>query len=822
MFCLFCKKTIMFILPSKFGFRRTNVPGLACVFLFCILCIGGWPTTALTSEDGSNRPPESPANPQDEPALLSEIVHLPPVTVVASPEPMTGKGSHIQSETLEKLPLRNNSINEALTILPGVQFSETADISTQGGEILPPGVSISGGKIYENNFTIDGISNNSLLDPNGKTNLDAPNDLPGHPQEMFLDASLVDKITVYDSNVSARYGNFKGGVVNAETIRPLPQFTGKVFYRTTRDEWTSFHLDPEKEEDFLSSTDHREQPKFRKHHYGLDLHIPLTPRLLTVGGYRQLYSRIPLRQEDGTKTQQRREENFLFKTLFQPSASTNFDFLWTYTPYDGTYFKNGFRDSDYRLSGGGHLFSVACHTRMPLATLDTQVAYRASENSRKAPTNVIQTELSKNVWDKEGFYGDLDKTQQSFQFKSDLSFLPVSLGPTNHLLNAGIDTQYIEGRFERPETSYLYTYLLNDNPFSTSDDYPNRRVYGEYDVKADLRQYGFYLEDIITWGGLELRPGMRIDYDDYMHNLHLAPRLAIALDVFSNRQTILIGGYNRYYANTLLTYKLREGIQDEYFEQLIAGEWTFWKRKTTDTKFSDLKTPYTDEYVLGLEQQLFGGTATVKYIHRKGKSEFAQTFEKEADGIYYYSLNNNGRSRHESYLVSWERQWHNHYVSINGTYQETESSNESYEETVDEEDLEERVWYNGRSINKNELPREDFNRPWVVNLTYVGRLPYGFSLSGMAKYRSGYRVLKDTKEDIVLPNGDSLSIYDEVKMGGAVTISCRADWEKQLYRNHRMVLTLEINNLLNKKSSVGDTDDYEIGRQVWAGMEYHF
>jgi outer membrane receptor protein involved in Fe transport len=37
-----------------------------------------------------------------------------------------------------------------------------------------------------------------------------------------------------------------------------------------------------------------------------------------------------------------------------------------------------------------------------------------------------------------------------------------------------------------------------------------------------------------------------------------------------------------------------------------------------------------------------------------------------------------------------------------------------------------------------------------------------------------------------------------------------------------MVVSLEANNLLNKKTSVGNTDDYEIGRQIWAGLEYRF
>ncbi len=808
----------MLIPPLKIASRwSTGYSLVGLLLLLCTLCLDAWSSNICAADDTLNTLTAQSSQPVPSDASLAEaIVQLPPVNVVAIPEPMTGKGTSIHSEILEKLPLRNNSINEALTILPGVQFSETANISTQGGEILPPQVSISGGKIFDNNFTIDGASNNSLLDPDGETSPASNNDLPGHAQELFLDASLVEKITVYDSNVSARFSRFKGGVVEAETLSPLPWFTGKLFYRTTRDEWTSFHIDPDKEDDFLSSTDHKDQPKFRKHHFGVDLHIPITSDLLTVSSYRLLHSRIPLEQDGQSKTQERLQENFLIKTIFHASENVDLDLLWTYTPYEGDYFKLGFRNSDFTLHGGGHLFSINGHAQLPLATLELQAAYQISENSRNAPTHMTQTQNADGSWDKEGFLGDIEKNQESIQLKADLGFIPFQIGITQHSLNAGIDLQYIEGTTKRQDTSYLYTY----RPTSA----PRRTVYEKADVTAIMRQYGAYLEDIATLGRLEVRPGLRLDYDDYTQNLNLAPRLAAALDVFANRQTLLIAGYNRYYAGTLLTYKMREGLKPTYQERWSEDDgWTFYSSSSTNTRYSKLKTPYADEYVLGLEQQLFGGKACIKYIRRDGRDEFAKTFgDKEDDGYRYYTLNNNGDSHHERYSISWERQWPNHYLSVNGTYQETDSSNESYDGLLDEEDLEEQVWYNGHAVNKNDLPRKDFNRPWVVNLTYVGRLPYGFSLSGMAKYRSGYRTLKDTKEDIVIPDGESLPVYDEVKQGGGVTVSCRIAWEKQLYQNQSMVLSLEANNLFDKKTSVGDTNDYEIGRQLWAGLEYQF
>ena len=213
----------------------------------------------------------------------------------------------------------------------------------------------------------------------------------------------------------------------------------------------------------------------------------------------------------------------------------------------------------------------------------------------------------------------------------------------------------------------------------------------------------------------------------------------------------------------------------------------------------------------------------IKYIQRKGRDEFAKTFEKKLDGIYYNSLNNNGRSKHESYSLSWERQWRNHYLNINGTYQKANSSNESYDDLLEED--EPPVSFKEKLTSKSALPRENFNRTWVINLTYVAKLPYGFTLSGLAEYRSGYKAVLNTYKkdpDIELSDGTNPYIYNEVEKGGSVTTSCRIAWETRLHSSHSMILSLELNNLLNKKSSVANSDDYEIGRQVWAGMEYRF
>lgn len=777
------------------------------------ICILALSVTGLLT-DVSMAPAADHATPPT--AMMSNLstpTVLPPIMVHASREPITDAAKIIDKNILDKIPTANGSINEALSFLPDIQFSETSNLSAQGGEILPSAVSISGGRGFENNFLIDGLSNNSLIDPDADNPL-SNNDVPGHAQEIFLGTSLVGGVTVYDNNVPASYGDFKGGVVHASTIDPRPESGGSLFYRTTRDAWTEFHIAATEKEKFENSGDHTRQPEFEKHQTGFDVHVPLTPQWRLLGAYQLFLSTIPLQNLGESRKQHRRNETFLLKLAGEPTPRHALNLTYLYSPYEGQYFKKDFRDSGFTIRGGAYRISAEATTELSFADLHLRAGYGESENSRQGPDHMIQVQNPDNSWDKEGFAGDVDKKQQTFQLKTDLKLHPILTGAVAHELNIGGDFQHIQGTSERDQTSYLYTYYASGTA--------RRNVYEKYSVQAILRQYSLYAEDILHYKRLELRPGLRLSYDDFMENLNAAPRLAAAVDIFGNGKTILVGGINRYYANTLLTYKLRADMPDTNIEQWSGTDgWALWKSSSTTYGYSSLKTPYADEYVVGIEQQLYGGKASAKYVQRNGRDEFARTMtDKQPDGKFYYTLNNNGRSHHESYRVSWERQWRHHFLSINGTYQKSESSNESYDDLLNDEDLDEEIWYDGGVILKSELPRKNFNRPWLVNLLYVGEFPHNISFSSQLKYRSGYWTLQksgQTHTELGIP------IYEKTRLGGAITLNCKLDWHTRLWAGNGLTLSLEILNLLDKKSAVGEVEDgYEMGRQFWLGARYTF
>jgi hypothetical protein len=775
---------------------------------------------------------------------------LPPVIVTGQRAALTEAEQIISRDLLEALPIGNGSLNDFLPLLPDIQLSDQANTSLLGGEILPPPVSIAGGRTYDNNYTIDGLGNNSRIDPTAD-NYFSPTELPGHPQATFLDPTLIDQVTVYENNVPARFGGFTGGVIDARTVDPRPAWGGTLRYRTTRDNWTRFHIDDRNREDFLASDSHKQQPEFEKHDGGLTLNIPLTQHAAALLSYQLRYSKIPLQHFLQPKSQQRRLENFFFKYLWRPSSDSALRLSVTSSPYESRYFRSNYRNSDITLTRNARKVAVEYQQDFPLATWQIKTAWQENATVRDAPADMKfwavtpskpWGDLADTHYSMEGFFGDIENRQQSFEVRNSLGLTAMSLGKTEHALSAGVDYQHLAGKFRRSELSHYYYSPVQDASVACGADSPDcvageqyfskRLVFQPQTARAELNLYDLFGEDILTWKRLELRLGLRLSLDDFQNNANLAHRLATAWDLFGHRDTVLVGGINRYYGNNLLTYKLREAKKPTTREirSLDAnGQPQAWEtdssyRYTRSGRYSSLNTPYVDEYTVGFDQRLLGGKLAFRYVKRYGRDEFAHEISAEdEDGVKHYLLNNNGHSRHRSYVLSWERRWRNHYLQINGTYQKSTSSNEDYDDMLDEEDLLDRVWYAGSVMHKTDLPRTDFNRSLTVNMIYVGQLPWGFSFSVQLKGRGGYRCLAASGNKHELPDGEIIPVYEKITQPGAIMINCGIDWRLRIFARQEITLSVEINNLLDKKAHVGkENDEYEMGRQLWVGMKYRF
>lgn len=842
--------------------KRIRLPGsILPLFFFGLVCVVIPFAASAAPEAGSPAPQGEPENTSQDGVAdaTGNVPTLPPVTVVAIPEGrLTGK-SMLTREQIENLPRGNGSVNELLDTLPAVQFGQKANTSLQGGEILPPNVSISGSKVFQNHFTIDGISNDSLLDPI-HDNVETVNDLPGHPQKLFVDTGLVEEVQVFDSNIPVRFGGFTGGVVDAKVRAPSPEPQIQIGYRTTRHQWTEFHLDKEDEEEFNASKETESQPRFKKHDFVTTLDIPYSDRGGLLASFHTLQSKIPLQHMGRTQNQSRRRENYLLKVRHDLSPFDTLSFQTIATPSRDELFLKNTKGSNYTIERDNHLFSTSFTPLFGWGDLRLDAAYSASRTRRDAPQHFFQWAItpSRNWGEalgekksEEGGFGSIEKEEEALQLKADLLATEMTSGPLDHRVNIGLDYQQVKGVFDRKDETHFYiaplkkdSLVCGENDVACVDGeqyFLIRNVYTAGASRARINLYGAYAEDLIRYHRLEVRPGLRLSYDDYTHNTDLAPRLTATYDCFGNGGTVLAAGMSRYYGKSLLTYKIREGIAPKRTDRrqlpfVVDNQPTDWeigyKVSTTTNSYSELKTPYADEISVGLEQRLLGGQLGLQYVEREWNDEFARDIDiQRRDGKTYvnFTLNNNGSSRHQSYRASWQRQWSKHYLALNATYQETTTSNETYEDFVLLEDLEERVWYEGELIDKTDLPREDFNRSWVGNLTYSVKLPYGFTFTNFTKYRSGYKAI-DRLADDERPAGIPADIvaYEEKRRPESWTFDWKLGWQKRMAREHSLLLTLEVNNVFNQKvpagaeANTGEIEAYELGRQFWAGAEYRF
>jgi hypothetical protein len=306
----------------------------------------------------------------------------------------------------------------------------------------------------------------------------------------------------------------------------------------------------------------------------------------------------------------------------------------------------------------------------------------------------------------------------------------------------------------------------------------------------------------------------------------------LSLDLFGDRDTIFFGGRNRYYSGTLLTHALYSGYVTESQSRGTSGndqdDWV-----TTSVIYSygedSVKTPYTDETTIGLIKQLLGGELKVQYLRKKSCDEFARHREV-IDGRSVYTLNNFGKSEHQSIQLSWQRSWRHQQLVINGTWQETTTTNTDYHTTFDLDDTLESIWYDGKELYTFEIPRKDFNRPFIANLIYSHKFPYGLTFTNFVKYRGAYwklsRVPGETHPSSSNP-GENINVYEKVKSHNVVTFDWHLNWKLPSLVKQNIVLSLDVLNVFNKRAKIGYQTgtlgyDYELGRQIWAGVEFNF
>ena len=403
-------------------------------------------------------------------------------------------GTQVNSQLLQSNPSGNGDITSILRLLPNVQFDNSQLRSTAPGEIDPANISISGGLHYQNNFQLDGFNMNNDLDPigmsvdnptaNSSTSLRA-----GRSQGLAVDTSLLDSITVLDSNISASYGGFTGGVVEAQVRKPRQDKDGiqsgikgwhaNISYQYTSDKLTHYFIPESIESNFATSSNENYQPEFSKHLIKTSLEGWASKNLGLVASFNTTQSFIPLFAYDqslfsrngGTeyskkKDQRRQIYNYYLKAFYTPKENLSFEANIAYMPQNNTYFSNSMRDSYYSMKSGGWQVGLKAVYGSKAGILTNQLGYSFMEHSRVSDSNVWRGWYhsedknwalnSANVA-MEGGYGNMDELQHSLNYKADMQFEAVRFWRMSHNFLTGLDLVYQFINKERLNPYYRLT-----------------------------------------------------------------------------------------------------------------------------------------------------------------------------------------------------------------------------------------------------------------------------------------------------------------------------------------------------------------------------
>ncbi len=156
-----------------------------------------------------------------QPAAVKESVTVSAEAQAATPLETTQVSTNYKQKLIEKLP--NDRTLRSVTLL-AAGVNDNGPKGSTGSANERPAMTISGAQSFENLFLINGVVVNE--------------NLRGQPQDLFIE-DAIQETTVLTGRISAEYGRFTGGVVNAITRSGGNQFHGSFRTTFTNDKWTA-------------------------------------------------------------------------------------------------------------------------------------------------------------------------------------------------------------------------------------------------------------------------------------------------------------------------------------------------------------------------------------------------------------------------------------------------------------------------------------------------------------------------------------------------------------------------------------------------------
>ena len=448
--------------------------------------------------------------------------------------------AYLDRNFIEATPKGNGDINELIALLPGVQLSEDYYSIDNLAEISAPEISISGAKPWQTGFMIDGMNYNNRLDPASASRIGASeNEVSGGVQSMNINSQIVESITVYDHNIPADFGDFSGGVIDAETISAFSRETRvSLGIRGNRSDWGEYHIiDNDEPDDTAEGKDALEPPTYEKTNIDFSIQKELTDKhalLLSVSYLKSDISDISLSAQ---KVESRENINALLKYSYRDGWVDSLDLSVMYAPYTSDSYLKDVLNSDYQVEGGSIGFTANLAEETRFGHFSSEFNMSQSDNNRTGPAHYyIWLQAKGKEWgqladqsvdstpvSEYGGYGNLDITQTSFNWRNTLTLERKKWGNTEHAIRVGAELNH--QNYERTRQQNYYKY---DSPIQYSSTNAQLNCSG---YTLDCVEQNFYV-DLDT---LAEQLGGSIDFNNPEHLLAYSNNVATTAQYFNSR-----------------------------------------------------------------------------------------------------------------------------------------------------------------------------------------------------------------------------------------------------------------------------------------------
>lgn len=794
--------------------------------------------------------------------------------------PVFGTGAESGTTTLNREAVQGRApgsgdVNSLLRILPTAQFSNTVGRATREAlqDLRPETLSISGGGVNENLFILDGVGVNSYLyDEDANAGDFTGAGVAGaSAQTHWVDASLVGELIVRDSNVSARYGDFTGGVIEIVTRAPASVFGFEGHYGFTTSDMAQYRVSDLSRAE-LGTGAFPDTPEYDKARFGFSADLPVNDRLRLLAGYNRTTATVTNfpganYRLYGAYGQHSRAENYLLKAEYDVSDAVTLTGQVTWAPYETEARQtNTAYDNLITSSGGGLTSRLGLDGRRGAAAWSLDLTYAHTDTDRDAPwgTYNISTSApgmsgcSASSSCTIGAAGDFIQRQDVTTLKGEWD-QPLGVGH----LSTGFEVAQVKAHRERPRelVSHLTTNINVNTVCVTGESLACRNGsyalttqlrYGAFDARAEIGSFSLWGEYQLDLAGFDVRAGLRYDHESFLDNHNIAPRLSVARDLPWAGINVS-AGLNRYYGRTFVGYALREGagVTRTYSRTpTIVGTERRWgdtwvlTNHTDSTRYSGLglDTPYADEASLAVTGPLgwIGGQYRIKGVLRESRDQiarsarFTEIYDREtgttATRTVYYATNDGERSYRGLSLEYIRPVGERHTVTLSTNFSHTDATNLSVFEMSDETELSGRlVYYRGQvvdlvqALSDNQL--EDFASPLIINADWSARwLGDRVRTNVNARYRDGFQRVADTGVNTTV-GGISYDVYDKVDISDSVDVNLSLEAEIVRTAAGTVSLDLRVNNLFNTVLDydyVSSTQPYQLGRNAWVSVKYRY